>query len=119
MNDAIIRQLEQAVHDGVMKAVHETLLKSYNNPIGDMVKAAVENKSAGLSGLLDEALQGCVADDEFRREVKTGVRIQLGKLLVQRFGGELEKQVNELKSNPTTRAKITLAIDEIVKSASK
>jgi hypothetical protein len=35
--------------------------------------------------------------------------------LVQRFGGELEKQVNALKSDPTTRARITIAIEEIVK----
>jgi hypothetical protein len=39
----------------------------------------------------------------------------LAKVLIQRFGGEMEKQVNVLKSDPTTRARITLAIEEIVK----
>jgi len=35
------------------------------------------------------------------------------------LGGELEKQVNVLKSDPATRARITLAIEEIVKSGQK
>lgn len=39
----------------------------------------------------------------------------LAKTLVQRFGGEIEKQVNVFKSDPTTRARITLAIEDIVK----
>jgi len=30
------------------------------------------------------------------------------------MGGELEKQVNKLKSNPETRARITLAISDII-----
>lgn len=55
------------------------------------------------------------ADDIFT----TAVRTTLAKTLVQKFGRELEKQVNALKSDPTTRARITIVIEEIVASKGK
>ena len=66
--------------------------------------------------LLSDAVKSCVGDEAFREEIKSSTRKVLAKTLVARFGGEIEKQVNALKSDPTTRARIVLAIEEIVQS---
>jgi len=39
---------------------------------------------------------------------------KLAKVLISKMSGELEKKVNELKQDPTTRAKITLAINKVM-----
>ena len=52
--------------------------------------------------------------DQFRDALKDALNAKLAKTLISRMGGELEKQVNELKANPATRAKITLAINELI-----
>ena len=44
--------------------------------------------------------------------MKDALNNKLAKVIVARMGGELEKQVNALKANPLTRAKITLAIEQ-------
>jgi len=69
--------------------------------------------------MLTEAFTAAVADDAFRAEIGAAIRSRLAKLLVERMGGEVEKAVNRLKSDPATRARITLAIDGAVASLVK
>lgn len=107
--------IQNAIRDGLREGIKQKLSASYNNPIDKVIEASIAQAGDEFRKLLDEALASCVTDPSFREEVKTSTRHTLAKILVQRFGGELEKQVNTLKSDPTTRARITVAIDEIVK----
>jgi hypothetical protein len=66
--------------------------------------------------LLVEGIKSALSDESFRDQIKAALRTKLAKVLIERFGGELEKQVNTLKSDPATRARITLAIEEIIKT---
>lgn len=107
--------VENAVRDG-MKAGVEKAFSGYNSPLDKLVNSEIEKQSPAFRTLLEEAISTCVLNDEFRQEIKASVHRHLAKTLIQRFGGEIEKQVNVLKSDPTTRARITLAIEEIVKT---
>lgn len=108
--DAIlIDAIQCGLRDGIAKKID-----GYNAPLGKIVDQAIERNADEMRRLLSEAIAGLIQDENFRETVKQGARNTLAKKLVQRFGGELEKQVNALKSDPTTRAKITLAIEEIV-----
>lgn len=106
--------LEHAIKDGIRDGIKDKLKASYNNPFDKLLSDTISAKSAVFRSLLDEAMAACLSNDEFRAEIKTAVRHSLAKTLVARFGGELEKQVNVLKSDPATRARITLAIEQIV-----
>jgi NAD-specific glutamate dehydrogenase len=86
----------------------------YDSSLRKLAEQVVEANHAELGSLLHEAIKTCVQDETFREEIKSAVRSHLAKLLVQRFGGELEKQVNTLKSDPATRARVVVALDEIV-----
>ena len=104
-----------AIKDGIRKGITEQLTRSYKNPLDAIIEEAVKSQSAALRGMLDDAMKSVMGDAEFRTQIATQVRHKLASVLVARFGGELEKQVNVLKSDPATRARITLAIEEIVK----
>jgi hypothetical protein len=108
--------LENALRDGLLAAVKSMATSNYNNPFAKLMEAAIVSQQGELRKLLDESIASCIGDAEFRSNVASAVRASLAKTLVARFGGEMEKQVNVLKSDPSTRARITLAIDEIVKS---
>lgn len=110
-SDKVIEDaLRHAFRDGIASK-----LTGYNSPLDKMIQAAFEVHTSALRAILEDSIASCVKDTAFKEHIATAVRSQLAKLLVQRFGGELEKQVNVLKSDPTTRARITLAIEEIVK----
>lgn len=107
--------LKDAILTGVRECVSKKLM-DYNSPLNVLISSSVEKHSTEIRTLLEDSIQSCITDPVFRSDIAAATRQNLAKLLVQRFGGELEKQVNVLKSDPTTRARIVLAIEEIVKS---
>ena len=113
------QELLNAVRDGLRDGIKRKLSENYNNPLDKILLSVLAQHRVDFEGLLGEAIESCVHDEAFREEIKSGARQTIAKVLVKRFGGELEKQVNALKSDPVTRARIVTAIDEIVKSQSK
>lgn len=108
--------LKRALGDGLRGAIKSQMSTVYNSPFSKLVEASIASHSQGFREILDEALKACLNDKDFRQEIVVAIRHTLAKTLVARFGGELEKQVNVLKSDPPTRARITLAIEDIVAS---
>ena len=109
------KALKHAIMDGIREGV-KSKLTGYQSPLDGLIKSALEAHSTEFRVMLERSIESCVNDPAFRDEISSSVRSQLAKTLIQRFGGEMEKQVNVLKSDPTTRARITLAIEEIVKT---
>ena len=114
----VAKELENAISAGMREAV-KNKLSSYNSPLNILVKDVVEKYRVELEGLLDLAISTCISNEGFKQGIAEAVNRNLAKILIQRFGGEVEKQVNALKSDPITRARITLAIEQIVKDANK
>lgn len=108
------QQILLAVQDGIRDGVKQKL-GGYGSPIDKLISEILIKHDSELRKLLDESITSAIGNQEFREEIRKEIRHRLASLLVQRFGGELEKQVNLLKSDPTTRARITLAIEQIVK----
>jgi hypothetical protein len=112
MNDDEL--FKDAIRDGIREGIKNKFSNHYNGPLDKLVENAVKEHSEPFRALLNDAIKSSVEDSVFREDIKQSVRTTLAKILVQRFGGEIEKQVNALKSDPTTRARITMAIEEIV-----
>ena len=108
--------MANALRDGIREGIKSKMSSSYNNPLDKLIEVSIAKHGESFRLLLEESLKSCLGDNEFREQIAVAVRHTLAKTLVARFGGELEKQVNTLKSDPTTRARITLAIEEIVKA---
>lgn len=107
---------ENLIVDGIREGLKTVFQKSYGNPLETLVADAVKRKNQDLQNLVSDAVEG-LKEPAIRAEIVDGLRKKLAKLLIERFGGELEKQVNALKSDPTTRARITLAIETIIKES--
>lgn len=106
---------ENAMRDAIREGI-KAKFGGYNSPLDKLCETAMAKHRDSFAAILEESIAACVTDSEFKAEIATATRRTLAKSLVQRFGGEIEKQVNVLKSDPTTRARITIAIEEIVKS---
>lgn len=109
--------LMNVIRDSLREAVKAKMI-GYNSPLEKLITEAVTKHHAEFRRLLEDSIGSCIGNEAFREEIRSATRHSLSKILVQRFGGELEKQVNVLKSDPTTRARIVLAIEEIVKEKS-
>ena len=112
----IDKVLEHSIRDGIRAGIEKNFT-GYNSPLDALVKSAIESHAPKFRAMLEDSISTCVLNEDFRHEIRAAVHRHLAKTLIQRFGGEIEKQVNVLKSDPTTRARITLAIEEIVKAS--
>lgn len=115
--ESINKVIERSIMQGIAEGIKSQLTKSYDNPVEKIVKSLIDTQDAQIRSLFGEAFSGLFSNEEFRRQIIDQTRSILAKQLVQKFGGELEKTVNQLKSDPATRARITVAIDEIVRTA--
>jgi len=107
----------EALKDGLREGI-KSKLNSYNSTLSNLVEAAINENKPALTSLVSDAVKVALSDAPFRESVIDAVRSQMSRTLVSKIGGEIEKQVNALKSDPATRARITLALDAIVQSKS-
>ncbi len=108
---ALLGAIESGIREGI-----KSKLSGYGSPLDKTLNDVLAGHDAEFRSLLNGAIESAIGDQDFREKIRGEVLHKLSQVLVQRFGGELEKQVNVLKSDPSTRARITLAIEEIVKS---
>lgn len=109
------KMVNNALADAIREGFKQKVTQSYgDNPINKMLTSVLESHLPAMRTTLDAAITSVVTTEEFKKDIRQAVQHNLAKLLIQRFGGELEKQVNALKSDPMTRARITLAIEQIV-----
>ena len=111
VNKYLMDAIEKSIHD----ATKSRLTSNYNNPMGKIIDEMLAKNRPMIEQAIDEALKGCFEIAENRKALIDAMRKNIAKSLIQRFGGEVEKQVNALKSDPATRARITLAIEEIAR----
>ena len=112
---------EQVLVDAIKEGIREGVknkFSTYGGPIDKLLKEVVEQHDAPIRSMLFAAIESAIGNENFREEIAAAVRHKLATILISRFGGELEKHVNILKSDPATRARITLAIENIVKERS-
>lgn len=113
-----MRTLEQNVLNTVEQAISEAVVKNlsaYNNPLDELIKVAVAKHQEKIQKLFDDAIENVVVGG-LKDSLETAISHKISKVLVSKMEGEIEKQANELRSSPEFRAKLTLAIGNLVKS---
>jgi len=109
MDQVILNQVNKAIGEAI-----KTELIGYNKPLSKICERVLEANNAQLFELINGEFHQLLDSKDFKVEMKAALNSKLAKTLVSRMGGDLEKQVNHLKADPTTRAKVTLAIDKII-----
>ena len=109
MEKQILAQVQKAMDSAITSE-----LVGYNKPLSKLTERVIEAHSDELFTLVDGEFSSLIGGDGFKDALREALNKKLARTLIHRMGGELEKQVNSLKQNPQTRAKIMLAISQIV-----
>ena len=108
-DDKVIGMIGEAVNEAIIKN-----LTSYSSPLCKLVGGAVERNEGKIRAVADKAVDELTDGDAFKDSMIEAIRSTLARALIKQFGGQLEKQVNELKANPATRARMTLAVESLM-----
>lgn len=113
--------LEKAILHNAQKAIGEAFHKNltgYNSSFNKLVDETVANHRDELKTIIEENFTKVIRSKEFDNAVKNAFEHKLAKTLVSKLEGGVEKCVATLRSDPTIRAKMILAIESIVKEVS-
>lgn len=116
------QQLEQQVMQAVTNGLAEAIMKKfegYNSPLDALLKDVLTRRAAELSALMDNAITAAIRTDDFKTTLADAFDKKLSRVLLAGFEGEIERRANKLREDPAFRARITVAIDEAVKSVSR
>lgn len=109
------QQIIETVTQGLGEAIKERVTRGYHDsPLNKMIDAVVIERLPKIKLLVEEAIDGALEGD-FRKEIKQACTHKLARVLVSKMEGEIEKRAVELRASPEFRAKVTLAIDSVVK----
>ena len=109
----IEKEILQAAKSGLSDAFNKELV-GYNKPLSQLVQKVIAKNEDAIFLLINDEVVNLIGGDDFKTALKDELNKKLARILIERMGGELESRVNELKQNPQTRAKITLAISSII-----
>jgi len=112
-------ELEQNILSAAKGAIAQAIvsqLTGYGSPLDKLVKDVFAHNHAELFALVNGEFAGLLKSDDFRADLKDALNKKLAKTMIDKMGGEIEKRVNELRSDPSTRAKLVIAIEGVIKS---
>lgn len=109
MEDKILKQVNNAIGESIKKE-----LTGYNKPLSNLVEKVIVEHNEELYKLINSEFEKILTAKSFRKAFKDALNEKLAKLLIARMEGALEKRVNQLRSDPVTGSKLTLAINNIV-----
>lgn len=107
-------EILKAAKSGLADAFNKELV-GYNKPLSVITQKVIAKNEDEIFSLINDEVVNLIGGDGFKETLKDELNRKLARTLIERMGGELESRVNELKQNPETRAKITIAISQIIK----
>ncbi len=107
------------IMDIAVKAIHdkisERLGNGYDSPLNKIIDDVVVAHAAQISSVVSECLEETLGTKEFKKAVKTEFSHKIAKSLVAKLEGTVERAVEKMRQDQTLRARLVLAIENIIK----
>ena len=89
-------------------------LDGYNNPTKSIVNSVIKEYEPSISLLFKEALEKTIRSDNFKEELQKLISQRIIRELVSQSDSSIARIVQKMKQDETFRARLTLAVDNIV-----
>lgn len=109
MKAELLGQVEKALEKCIVGS-----MSAYSSPLNAAVKDALNDHKDQLHLMASESVSELINSVEFKVLMQTEIKRKLAKVLISQYGGEVERTVAKLKKDPTSRAKMTVAIDMVM-----
>ena len=97
----------------VGKAISDSLT-GYNSPLVKLATAVVEENSHELKAMINDSFTKVIHTDEFKQSIIDAFTHKIGRLLIDKSSGLLEKTVNDLRQDAVLKSRLALAVNNVV-----
>jgi dihydroneopterin aldolase len=106
------------LNEVAIKAIKDKMAASLNyGEMNAIMNSAFEENKVHISEFVHEALGNIFTDKKYRRIIIEEFEHKVAKNLVGKLEGHVEKAVEVLRNDPTLRARMIIAIENIVKES--
>lgn len=113
-----LTDFEQIVLGNLSEAVNRAVqerLGGYQSPLLKLIDDAFKIHDNKLRELVYEALGQSLDRQDFKQAIKQAFDHKVARTMVDHLSGSIDKAINAIKSDPTIKAKMVLAIEAIIK----
>lgn len=110
-------ELEKQILNGVNDAIKISIVDSlsgYNSPLRKLSDKVVQENEEKIHLIMNKAFKFVISTDSFKKTILEEFQHKVAKMLVSNLSGQVEKSVNIIKQDPTLKAKMILAIENII-----
>ncbi len=93
----------------------QKVIEGYSSPLDKIIRDVITENEEALSKVIRDALTMSFKDKQFVSNVNTEFKHKVAKVLVGKLEGAVEKAAEKLRADPTIRARLILAIEELIK----
>ena len=89
-------------------------LDGYNNPTKSIVNSVIKEYEPSISIIFKDAIEKTIQSDNFKEELQKLISQKIVRELVSQSESSISRIVQKMKQDETFRARLTLAVDNIV-----
>lgn len=89
-------------------------LDGYNNPTKSLVNSVIKEYEPSISSLFKDALEKAIRNDNFKEELQKLISQRIVRELVGQSESSIARIVQKMKQDETFKARLTLAVDNII-----
>lgn len=106
-------QVLQAAQLAVASSIKEALTK-YDSPLIALVKSVVNENTAELRKMISDSFVQVIRTDDFKKSIVDAFSHKVARSVISNNDGLFDKVANELKQDATFKAKMALAVANVV-----
>jgi len=99
--------------NSIQTAIKESLTK-YDSPLVKLVTTVVNEHSQQLKQIITESFDEVIKMDEFKAAIRDGFSHKVARTIISNNDGLFERVSNELKQDSVFKAKMSLAVSNVV-----
>lgn len=110
----ILSVMQESIHQVVKERVG-----GYNSPLNPLINDAFKVHETTLRNIIYESMGEAIATVDFKKAVKEAFYHKVARSLIEGVSGSIDRSINLFKQDPVIKAKMVLAIEEIIKQSGK
>jgi hypothetical protein len=112
-----LSDFDKLILDTVRENLHKVIgdkLSGYDSPLKKMIEDAFKIHDQELRDLVYQSLGMAIKQEDFKIAVKQAFDHKIARCMVEHLSSSVDKAVNAIRSDPTIKARMVLAIEEII-----
>lgn len=107
------KDILSAVQSSMDKVIREALA-GYNSPLTALVKGVVDSHSTELRKTISDSFEEVIRTEDFKRSIVSAFSHKVARSIISNNDGLYDKVANELKQDSVFKAKMALAVANVV-----